>query len=183
MRRWQAAPFLYPGMMNGGEEELHLLETPRLVLRHFLMEDAKEIRLLSGEKAYRRWLPDQVYATLQEAEGVLEYLISRYEGKELPYVLAIEEKKTGSLIGHVGVSSIAQGLEIGYAIGRCHQNRGYATEAVEAFSDWAKQIFASDRLFGLVRTENYPSRRVLEKAGFWRVEGKENPADSILYAK
>ncbi|WP_353958623.1 GNAT family N-acetyltransferase [Sporolactobacillus laevolacticus] len=47
-------------------------------------------------------------------------------------------KKTNTLIGHVGLSKISDGVEIGYAIGMDYQGNGYATESVGAFSIWAK---------------------------------------------
>ncbi len=163
---------------------MHLLETSRLVFRYFTMHDAEAVWHLSQEEDYRRWLPDQVYANLMEAEKALANLALQYNTRELPYVLAVDKKETGELIGHVGLSRISQGVEIGYAIGQRYQQHGYASEAVTAFSDWIKQEFALDRIYGMVRSDNRPSQRVLEKAGFTRLaRGEVIPAGNMLYVK
>ena len=162
---------------------MRMMETPRLALRLFTLQDAETVWRLSGEEAYRRWLPDQVYINHMEAEEALAFLISKYNEREMPYVLAVEEKVSGELIGHVGLSRIPQGVEIGYAIGQRYQQRGYACEAVAAFTGWAKKEFELDLLYGVVHSGNGPSQRVLEKAGFTRLAGDITPAGNILYMK
>ena len=96
------------------------METKRLIIRDLLLSDAEAIFYFSQEDSLKQWLPDQVYSDIYEAKETLEFLISKYPHKELPFVLAIIEKEPDELVGHVGLSRIKQGIEIGYAIGKQH---------------------------------------------------------------
>jgi len=107
-----------------------------------------------------------VYADIDEAKETLEFLISKYKKKEFLFVMAVEEKDSNELVGHVGLSVIKQGIEIGYAIGQKYQNKGYASEAVNAYSTWTKKEFCLDKVYGVVKCENYTSCKVLEKSQF-----------------
>src|SRR5262245_51378772 len=79
------------------------LETPSLLLRHLVLEDAVAFHNLSDEETSRIWLPSQVYRDHAHARSVLESLIGHYSNPgnpaEGPYVLAIEHRTDGTLIG------------------------------------------------------------------------------------
>ncbi len=145
------------------QNELH---TQRLVLRPFLMEDAPAVYKLSREETLRRRMPDQVYGSVEEASGVITFLKNKVKAGEWPFVLGIEIKETKELTGHVGLSQVPEGLEIGYAIAMAHQGKGYGAEAVTAFSEWAVHHFALPGIWAILMADNVPSRRVLEKAGY-----------------
>ena len=80
------------------------------MLRHLVLEDAIALYTLSKEEANRTWLPSQVYRDHAHARSVLESLIAHYSTpgnpREGPYVLAIEFRTDGTLIGHVGFSPL-----------------------------------------------------------------------------
>ncbi len=59
---------------------------------------------------------------------------------------------------------------LGYWVGREHNGRGYATEAVRLSVDYAFGELGLHRVQANVMTKNRRSARVLEKAGF-RKEG------------
>lgn len=149
-----------------GVYDMFRMETKRLIIRDFLLSDAEAIFYFSQEDSLKQWLPDQVYSDIYEAKETLEFLISRYPHKELPFVLAVVEKESNELVGHVGLSRIKKGIEIGYAIGKQHQNKGYASEAVAAFSNWGKKESGVGEIYGVVNSKNYASIKVLENAGF-----------------
>jgi len=83
-----------------------------------------------------------------------------------PYVLAIEHRIDGALIGHVGFSPLDDEVEIGFSIGRNYQRQGLATEAILAASRWALQAFELDRIIAVASAMNIASKRTLERAGF-----------------
>lgn len=145
---------------------MKILESNRIFIREFTLADTKQIYLLSREKSLQKWLPDQVYACEEEAKDVLNFLISNYKSHSLPFVMAVAEKVSNKVIGHVGLSSITQGLEIGYAIGEKYQGLGYGTEAVKLWSHFVKEKFNIDKLYGVVNYRNTASCRVLEKVGY-----------------
>ncbi|SHN18491.1 GNAT family N-acetyltransferase [Mucilaginibacter sp. OK098] len=67
--------------------------------------------------------------------------------------------------------------ETGYMINEQHQNKGYATEALQLLSGWA---FSRENVKAIIvhtYQDNLPSRRILSKCGFEEVE-KDN--DGLL---
>ncbi len=146
------------------------IRTPSLVLRHFVLQDAGAVFALSNEATSRTWLPSQVYKDDAEAVSALKSLIRHYSTpanpRKGPYVLAIENRATGTLIGHVGFSPFGDDVEIGFAIAQNHQRRGCATEAIVAASCWIFQSFDLERIIAITSSENIASRRALLRARF-----------------
>lgn len=142
------------------------LETDRLILRKFTPADVEKTYLYSREESRKLGMPNEVYESVEDAAKNVEFIISKYRGNTLPFVLAIDLKETREYIGHISLSEIKRGAEIGYAVCEKHQGKGYATEAVEKFAEWCKARYKLDTIYGLVVPENAPSRKVLEKAGF-----------------
>jgi ribosomal-protein-alanine N-acetyltransferase len=145
----------------------------KISLRKFVPEDAEKIFRMSREDSLVRFLPDQVYRDEQEAAEVLAHLITAYtapiELAQQPFVLGVVLGGM-ELIGHVGLSQIEQGIEIGYAIEQKHQGRGYAREAVSLMVHFAETNTRLPKIYGIVDPENKASVNVLEKCGFTRVE-------------
>jgi RimJ/RimL family protein N-acetyltransferase len=146
------------------------LMTHSLLIRPLVREDAREIYLLSGETAYRTWLPSQLLEDERQASSVLEFLISKYadpgDPRFGPYVLAIEHRIDRVLIGHVGFSPFENEVEIGFAIGERYQGRGLATEAVVAASQWTLDAFGLERILGIASALNSASISTLKRAQF-----------------
>ncbi len=146
-------------------------------LRKFAITDAEKVFQMSLEKGMQQWIPDQVYADLNESENVLKFLMQQYDcGKgpaEGPIVFGICLKASGELIGHAGLSPAAGGVEIGYAIEESQQRNGYATDAVATVSKWALHFYQLPEILGIVAAENIPSCKTLEKAGFFLSVEKE----------
>jgi RimJ/RimL family protein N-acetyltransferase len=147
-----------------------LVETEALFLRHLALDDTAAIFRLSQEQGMRTWLPDQVYADEAHAFEVLRFLSSQYgpsaNPRRTPYVLGVCLSASHELIGHVGFSPCEHGVEVGYAIGDAHQNRGYAKQAVFAASRWALSRFELPFIHAIAAVENIPSCRVLEGCDF-----------------
>lgn len=83
------------------------------------------------------------------------------------YTFAVESG--GAVVGACGliVSDDRREAELGYWIGRPYRGRGFATDAARAAVAFAFQRTGLDRVLALPLATNAPSRRVLEKAGFW----------------
>lgn len=150
--------------------------TEALVLRPFELGDAAAAYVLSNEPAFRQWLPSQVYADEAEACGALKFLVEQYaapaDPRLGPYVLAVEHRVDGSLIGHVGLSPIEGDVEIGFAIAEAYQRQGLATEGVVAACRWAFVRFGLSRILAMAAQSNQGSRRVLARAGFVHQEDR-----------
>src|SRR5215831_15189053 len=152
------------------------LETRSLLLRHFVPEDAVAFHALSDEETSRTWLPSQVYRDHAHACSVLESLIRHYSDPgnptEGPYVLGIEYRTDGTLIGHVGFSPLSNDVEIGFSIAERSQRQGLATEAIGAATRWAFRTFGLKRILGVTSSGNIASMRTLRRAGFVHEEDR-----------
>lgn len=142
------------------------IHTERLEIRPFTLNDVTKIFKLSQEPALGRWIPDQVYDSLLEAEETLAFLMNQYKSKNYPLVMAVVIKETQVLIGHVGLSEIPQGIEIGYAIGSDYQKMGYGKEAVRAYTENMMKRLGIKKVFGVVDAKNTGSRKLLESIGY-----------------
>ena len=95
------------------------------------------------------------------------------------YAMWMIELQNGTHIGDLCFKGLADDgmVEIGYGILEEYQNRGYATEAVDAAAVWALKQPAVSRVEAETDPGNQVSRRVLEKCGFipTGTTGEEGP--------
>jgi RimJ/RimL family protein N-acetyltransferase len=78
------------------------------------------------------------------------------------------------VVGEIGGGFVAPGVvEIGYAIVPSCWGRGYATEAVRALVERAREVSDIERVIAHTPLDRPASGRVLEKAGF-RCTGEED---------
>ena len=150
--------------------QLFRIETEALVLRPFELGDAAAVCAQSNEPACRQWLPSQVQADEAEAHALLKLLIEQYaapaDPRHGPYVLAVDHRSDGGLIGHVGLSPLDGDVEVGFAIAEAYQRQGLAVEAVIAACHWAFDEFGLPRIMAIAAQSNHGSRKVLARAGF-----------------
>ena len=142
------------------------IETARLIITEFREDMAQAVHENSLDEENRRFLPDEVFETVEEAEDTIRFLISRYGGTEGPLVYPVL-LKDGTQIGHVQAVRLENGAwEAGWHIGSRYTKKGYATEAVRAFLPAVMNRLGIRRISGICAAENLASRRVMEKCGF-----------------
>lgn len=56
-----------------------LIETERLLITEFTMDIAQIVQENSVDEDKKRFVPDEVWETVEETEETLEFLISQYE--------------------------------------------------------------------------------------------------------
>ena len=143
-----------------------LLETERLIITEFTPDMAQAVHENSLDKDNRRFVPDEVFETVEEAAETIDFLMSRYGGSEGPFVYPVLTKD-GSNIGYVQAVPLGDGVwEVGYHIGAAYTKKGYATEAVRAFLPVIMQNIGIDKMAGVCLADNIASRKVMEKCGF-----------------
>lgn len=168
------------------------IETPNLLLRHIVVDEAVRMMELNGEPTTRRWLPSHVYADAQEAAERMRYLVDCYSSPDDPrlgpYVLAVEHLESGALLGHVGFSPFDDDVEVSYAIAEDHRGRGYGAESLFHACVWAAGAYGLPGLLAITEAENEPSRRTLERARFvhesdvvMRFQGSEQTVSRYLW--
>ena len=141
------------------------IETERLIITEFDLSMAESVHRNSLDEDNRRFVPDEVFETVEEARETIEFLMSVYESDEGPLVYPVLLKNETN-IGYVQLVPIEEGFEVGYHIGKEYTNNGYATEALKAFLYEIMPKKNLDNVYGICVSENIASKKVLEKSGF-----------------
>lgn len=165
------------------------IETSRLVITDFRSDMAKAVYLGSLDEDTRKFLPDEVFETIEVAEAVIADLMSCYEGTDGPFVHPM--LADGEYVGYVQLVPMGDGSwEIGYHTVKAYAGKGYATEAVRAFLPVMMNQLGLTQVTGICAAENAASIRVLEKCGFRRVfegdgmyQGTMRPIVRMTYTK
>ena len=146
------------------------IKTPRLTITRFSTDMAQAVYENSQDDDTRRFVPDEVYNSVEEAREAIEFLMSRYESTDGPFVYPVITNTEGKNIGYVQLCKLDEGTwEIGYHIAKNFTGKGYVTEAVKAFlPTMAKKLNIKD-VYGICLAENLASVRVLEKCGFTQI--------------
>ena len=142
------------------------VETERLIITELTMDMAQDVHKNSLDEDNRRFVPDEVFETTEEAGETIAFLMSRYGGSEGPFVYPVLLKGDKTNIGYVQLVPVEEGWEIGYHIAKKHTGKGYAAEAVKGFLPVMMKEHHLSQIIGICVAENYASRRVMEKCGF-----------------
>ncbi len=146
------------------------------------MDMAMDVHKNSLDEDTRRFVPDEVFETLEDAQETIEFLMSQYGNMEGPQVYALITKDEGENIGYVQFVPIDDGKwEIGYHVAKAYTGNGYATEAVSAFLPVMAERAVVTEVYGIRLLENKASGRVLEKCGFETFFTGEGPYHDGVY--
>lgn len=143
------------------------LQTPRLILRPFRLEDAPMVQRLAGA-------PEIADTTMHiphpYLDGVAEAWIAKHptewaDGRLATF--AITERADGALAGAMGLTIAAayENAELGYWVGVPYWGRGYCTEAARAVLEFAFDQLKLHRVQARHYTRNPASGRVMQKLG------------------
>ena len=141
-----------------------IIETERLILRFMRKEDTHDIFVnINHDKDVLEYFIDKYRET--EEEMTLDKTIN-YCLENERYLFAIELKDTHEVIGMIlqcsTPNSVFNTSEIGYAIGKRHWNKGYATEALKAMIDFLFSLKIHKVVVSYL-IGNDASKRVIEK--------------------
>lgn len=143
------------------------LETERLVLRPWRKGDEEALVRYANNRNVWLNLRD-LFPYPYTLEHAQEWLVRCSATSGPPHNLAIEH--AGEAIGSVGLSPMVDvtrfTAEIGYWLGEPFWGRGFATEALRRFSEYAFESFSFERLEAWIFASNPASGRVLDKAGY-----------------
>jgi RimJ/RimL family protein N-acetyltransferase len=147
------------------------LETKRLKIREFKIEDNKRVSTLLNNLEVTRWLLVFPFPfTLSDADKTIEHMLKRAEeNPRTSYNLAIELKDTKELIGNIGLVKIDLNQKtamIMYWLGEEYWKRGYGSEALNKVLDFAFDILGLRKISAEVYPGNEGSSKLLEKFNF-----------------
>lgn len=146
------------------------LETERLLLRPWRMEDAEDMYAYARTEEVgpmAGWVP---HCSLERSKEIVAMFM---RGKN---TFALEHKETGKVIGSIGIDELGVlpgkeyepllGREIGYVLSKEYWGRGLMSEAVRRVIHYCFEELSLDFLTVSHFSWNQQSRRVIEKCGF-----------------
>jgi ribosomal-protein-alanine N-acetyltransferase len=148
------------------------IETPRLILREFRLEDFDAVHEYASDPEvvkYMTWGPNTMEETRAFIIGAMD---KKLEVPRLSYELAVTLR--GDLIGGCGLTitnlKMSEG-EIGYCLRYDMWNRGIGTEVARSLIYYGFKALGLTKIRAKCDTNNRASFRVMEKNGM-RLEDK-----------
>ena len=158
------------------------IETPRLLLRRFTVEDVEDMfNNWATDPEVTRFLTWPLHASVEVTRELLKDWTARYEDGGY-FNWAMEYKETGRVIGNISAVKINEKVEsadIGYCMSRAFWGQGLMPEALSAVMDYLFDVVGLNRVAACHDANNPKSGRVMDKAGMklegiLRAAGKNN---------
>ncbi len=140
-----------------------MIETERLLLREFTIDDLDELAALRADPEVMK------YIGVQDREKVLQrlsYYISLY-GSHGFGAWGVVHKEQQKLIGWCGLMYLENSpeVEVGYGVAKAYWGQGLVTEAAAASLRYGFERAGLKRIVAVALPENTASRRIMEKLG------------------
>jgi len=147
-----------------------ILQTERLILRAFSLDDSAAINDLLADKeiAANTQLIPFPYTAEMATEWIEPQTKTWEEGRAAVFAVCLpDQSEQGTVIGVVGleIDSIHERAEIGYWVGLEHWGKGYCTEAAAAVIEFGFEQLGLNRVFAYHMVRNPASGRVMQKLG------------------
>lgn len=144
------------------------LETDRLILRNYQLDDIEEVYDYFSNDEVARY--EDFYAMTKEE---VKDLVAEWTGMDNRLVVVL--KDTYKVIGSVGYwIDENRKCSIDYDFNPKFSNRGYATEAATRLIRYMFDELKIPKIFGDCDIRNVNSYRLLERLGFDRIERLDN---------
>jgi RimJ/RimL family protein N-acetyltransferase len=145
-----------------------VIDTGRLVLRRFTLDDLPAFYQLCSRPEIIRYAQSTPVASLEEAREFMQAAPFRDYATYGYGRFACVWKESGEVIGFSGVKYVPEiaDTELGYRFFPEFWGMGLATEAGRASIDFARSDLGLKRLVALVHPDNVASASVLAKLGF-----------------
>ncbi len=143
-----------------------IIETPRLYLREFTIDDAQSLIDLNNNPNVIRYTGDGPVKDLEEAKRILtDIIFPQYKNKLGRW--AVHLKSNNEFIGWCGLKFIEENNEIdlGYRFFESHWGKGYASESAKATLDYGVNILKLKNIIARAAKDNVASINVLKKLG------------------
>ena len=169
------------------------VETVRLILQRPRGDDVERIfRRYASDPVVTKYLSWPVHVSLTQTRAFVSFSDAEWRRWPAGPYLAFA-RDGGELLGGSGLAfETADRASTGYVLAHDAWGRGYATEALAAMVDVARDAGVR-RLYAICHIDHRPSARVLEKCGFEREEVLRKflefpnlpggPADVLKYSR
>jgi len=150
-----------------------ILETNRLILREFTIEDLPRMIEIGTNPIVMRQFPPEL-KTPERAKKVLDDVIEQYKDKGYS-LYAVIYKADNKLIGFCGflynyTDDGKEFIELSYRLDNSYWNQGLATEAAIACRDFAFNKLNFEEFYSIIMDDNYASLAIARKLGLLEID-------------
>ncbi len=148
-----------------------LIETERLIIRPYQLEDTKDLFNTISEPNFYDYIPETP-PTIKEVEEIIQWSMDCNNKNTLEKIyklnLGIILKESNCFIGFCGLGPYdldSTKIEIYYGLNIDFRGRGLTTEAAKVLVNFGFHTLRLDEIVTTVFPQNVPSVRILEKIG------------------
>lgn len=154
-----------------------LLETDRLILRPFTLDDAEAMFIMDSNPNVHKYLWNKPVQNITEIYPVIESLQKQYAANKIGR-FATFLKEDGQFIGWTGIKFINDHIEngntnfydYGYRLDERFWNKGYATEATKFWLEYGFNEMKIQEMNAYTHSQNGASNHILSKCGMQFIE-------------
>lgn len=151
-----------------------ITENEKLLIRELTENDVNVIFELYSDKEAMKFRGSKPFDNIDEAIIMLEKAAENIKNKK-EYRYAIIEKKSNELIGTYLITPITNvNCMVGCSIGKKYWRLGYGIEVMILMSEYLKNL-NYEKIIGLIKKENIPSIKLVEKMNYKLIEQTEYP--------
>lgn len=163
-----------------------ILETKRLLLRHFVMGDLDSLFSFYSDPEVIKYIPDAP-RTYEETQEELEWFMNGHPKFPELGLWATIYRETGQFVGRCGLLPWTidgqQEVEVAFALSKTFWGQGLATEVAQALVHYSFEHLRLSRLICLIEYGNTASIRVAIKIGMtFEKEGEDEKGSFLIYA-
>ena len=160
------------------------IETERLYLREFIIEDAQLLIDLNSDIDVTRYTGDGPVKDIEEAKRILtDIIFPQYKNNIGRW--AVHLKSNHEFIGWCGLKYLAETdeIDLGYRFFKMHWGKGYATESAKAVVKYGVNVLKIQNIIARAAKENKASIHVIKKLGMVYLKGElcaHDPAEVYI---
>jgi ribosomal-protein-alanine N-acetyltransferase len=157
--------------MSANPTKSEIIETERLILRPWSIDDVPYYKAMSTDVGYNCFNTPGIFLVKNHDEALLKVKarIKTFEDHKIGKFL-IFEKETGSFFGTCGGDFFdfegSQQIELGYRMMLAHWGKGFASESAIAMVNYLLNDLKKEVVYGFALNQNIQSLKILEKIGF-----------------
>lgn len=163
-----------------------ILETPRLLLRRFILSDLDDLFSFYSDPDVIKYIPDAP-RTYEETREELEWFMEGHPKFPELGLWATLYRETGQFIGRCGLLPWSidgqKEVEVAFAFSKAHWGQGMGTEVAQALVRYGFERLQLSRLICLIDRENQGSINVATKIGMsFEKEGRDEKGPFLIYS-
>ena len=155
---------------------MKILDTKRIQLRYFELEDAPFIIELLNTESWKKFIGDKNVHTIGDAKLYIQNGL-RDSYQKNGYGLYMVLLQEGTPIGMCGLvrRDYLDHADIGFALLPQYEGLGYGFEAAEATLNYARENLKLSTILGITIPENKRSINLLERIGLKEIGTTKHP--------